>query len=387
MGNLLGIILFVLALTIAIAIHEGGHYITAKWFGMKVERFFIGFGPTMWSFRRGETEYGIKWFPVGGFCKIAGMSPYEDDANFLESERRRPGDPPPEPVPPERQFRFKPAWQRWIVLAAGSVTHFIVAFLLLVLLLVGIGIPRVTNQVAAVIPEGPDGQATAAAQAGLRPGDRIVAVDGRRVDDDTSVRDAMAGTAGRQVSLTYQRDGQTRTTTLTPGSGGPGDRGFLGVEQTIETFRHDPVSGTVAATTQLWDITRLSVVGLGSLFQGLADRIEQPPAAEGGGGGGGGPIGIVGIARIAGDAVASDQWIGFLLLVVQFNVIIGVMNLLPIPPMDGGYIAFLAWEKLSGRPVDLRKVAPAMMLIVGLLLMLTFGLVWLDITNPVESPF
>ncbi|HJW60327.1 MAG TPA: site-2 protease family protein, partial [Actinomycetota bacterium] len=149
MTSALGITLFVLALMLAIFLHEGGHFATAKFFGMKVERFFLGFGPTVWSFRRGETEYGIKALPLGGFCKIAGMSPYENDANFLEEDRstRRRAEAEAataggvgvavqprsvsEPTPPERQFRNKPAWQRSIVLAAGSITHFLVAILLI----------------------------------------------------------------------------------------------------------------------------------------------------------------------------------------------------------------------------------------------------------------
>src|SRR5262245_38601119 len=150
---------------------------------MKVERFFLGFGPTIWSFRRGETEYGIKAIPAGGFCKIAGMSPYEHDGNLLEEGWRRPGDPPPEPVPPERQFRNKPTWQRAIVLAAGSITHFIVALLLIFLLLTVIGRPsdETTNVIQEVVAEADDGTPAPAGQAGLRAGDRIVAVDGKPV--------------------------------------------------------------------------------------------------------------------------------------------------------------------------------------------------------------
>src|SRR4029450_2718265 len=137
MTSLLGIALFVLALMLAIFLHEGGHFTTAKLFGMKVERFFLGFGPTVWSFRRGETEYGIKALPLGGFCKIAGMSPYENDGNFLEEDR---SGTQGTPTPPGRQFGTKPAWQRAIVLAAGSITHFAVAILLTWIVLVAIGI-------------------------------------------------------------------------------------------------------------------------------------------------------------------------------------------------------------------------------------------------------
>ena len=187
MTSLLGITLFVLALMLAIFLHEGGHFATAKLFGMKVERFFLGFGPTLWSFRRGETEYGVKAFPLGGFCKIAGMSPYENDGNCLEEDRS--GKPAAAPTPPERQFRNKPAWQRAIVLAAGSITHFIVAILLIWMVLVAIGIG--TGQVTTTIDNTvalDGGQRSPAQIAGLKSGDQIVAVAGTPVSSFEQLR-------------------------------------------------------------------------------------------------------------------------------------------------------------------------------------------------------
>ncbi|HEV3505302.1 MAG TPA: site-2 protease family protein, partial [Actinomycetes bacterium] len=132
---------------------------------------------------------------------------------------------------------------------------------------------------------------------------------------------------------------------------------------------------------------------LGGFVTGLADRMNAPePAAPGGGGGGevrdgGGPIGIVGITRLAGQAVANNQWAIFIAILIQLNIVVGVFNLLPLPPMDGGYLAFVLWQVVTRREVDLRKVVPVAALIVGLLVMLTVGLVWLDITNPVPYPF
>src|SRR5919204_4217546 len=175
MSSLFGIVLFVLVLMLAIFFHEGGHYLTAKLFGMRVERFFLGFGRTLWSFRRGETEYGIKAIPLGGFCKIAGMSPYERDGNFLEEDRRGRDTSPQTPTPPERQFRNKPAWQRAIVLAAGSITHFLVAFLLLYVIFVASGSPVVdahgyqviSTRINAVVATTSQGQETPAKAAGL----------------------------------------------------------------------------------------------------------------------------------------------------------------------------------------------------------------------------
>jgi len=383
-----GALYFIPALAIAIFLHEGGHFVTAKWFGMKVERFFIGFGPTLWSFRRGETEYGIKLIPAGGFCKIAGMSPYEDDANFLESERRRPGDPVPEPLAPERQFRNKPTWQRAIVLAAGSITHFVVGCLLIYVILVAVGVPTVTNQLDQVISTVPgSSEAAPAAAAGLRPGDRILSVNGRPVEDFGDLHDALAGTAGGTVKLTYERGGQQTTVDIKPATitrDGQTAR-FLGVQGTRATERLGVFEGIPASLDQFWQITAASFAGLGSLFTGIADRLDTGTA--GGGGADGGPVGIVGMTRVAGQAIQAGQFAFFLMLLVQFNIFVGIANLLPIPPMDGGYLAFLAKEKLTGRPVDLRKVAPVAALIVVLLVMFTAGVLWLDIFNPISNPF
>jgi membrane-associated protease RseP (regulator of RpoE activity) len=389
--TLLGIVLFVLALTLAIFFHEGGHFVTAKWFGMKVERFFLGFGPTVFSFRRGETEYGLKAIPAGGFCKIAGMSPYEQDHNLLEEPRRRPGEPEPEPVPPERQFRNKPTWQRGIVLSAGSISHFVAAYVLIFVLLTAVGTPKTTNEIDAVVAQGSGGVAAPAGPAGLRAGDRIVALDGRPVADFDDLQAALAGTQGRAIEVVYERDGQRRTARLTPATvtGPDGQpRAFLGVQPARETVHMNPLEAVPASGAFLGQVAVASFEGLGSLFRGLADRVNPPePVAGGGGGAEEGPVGIVGIGRLAGQAAAADQWIFFLLLLIQFNVFVGIVNLLPIPPMDGGYLAFLIKEKVTGRPVDLRRVAPVAALIVGLLVTLTVGLVWLDITKPIANPF
>jgi membrane-associated protease RseP (regulator of RpoE activity) len=390
MTSLLGITLFVLALMLAIFLHEGGHFTTAKLFGMKVERFFLGFGPTIWSFRRGETEYGIKAFPLGGFCKIAGMSPYENDGNFLEEDRS--ADPAATPTPPERQFRNKPAWQRSIVLAAGSITHFIVAILLIWMVLVAIGIG--TGQVTTTIDNTvalDGGQRSPAQIAGLRSGDQIVAVAGTPVSTFEQLRAVLQSKGDQPITIEYVRDGERRSTTVTPVN--QNGRGFLGFQPSEETRRIGVLAAIPESMKLFWDTTVATVKGLGGFVTGLADRISAPepaPAGSGGGGGGvrdGGPIGIVGITRLAGQAVANNQWAIFIAILIQLNIVVGVFNLLPLPPMDGGYLAFVLWQVVTRREVDLRKVVPVAALIVGLLVMLTVGLVWLDITNPVPYPF
>jgi membrane-associated protease RseP (regulator of RpoE activity) len=409
MTSLLGITLFVLALMLAIFLHEGGHFATAKLFGMKVERFFLGFGPTVWSFRRGETEYGIKALPLGGFCKIAGMSPYENDANFLEedrSTRRARGEAaaggvgvaaPPravaaEPTPPERQFRSKPAWQRAIVLAAGSITHFIVAILLtwMVLVAIGIGTGQVTTTIDRTVPLSA-GVQSPAQKGGLQAGDQIVAISGQPVGGFDELRAALADKGDQQITIEYIRDGQRRSTTVTAAN--QGGRGFLGFQPTEQTRRIGVLAAIPESIKLFWDTTVATVKGLGGFVTGLADRMSAPEPAPGGGGGGGGevgdggPIGIVGITRLAGQAVANNQWAIFVAILIQLNIVVGVFNLLPLPPMDGGYLAFVLWQVVTRREVDLRKVVPVAALIVGLLVMLTVGLVWLDITNPVPYPF
>jgi len=390
MTSLLGITLFVLALMLAIFLHEGGHFTTAKLFGMKVERFFLGFGPTIWSFRRGETEYGVKAFPLGGFCKIAGMSPYENDGNFLEEDRS--ANPAATPTPPERQFRNKPAWQRAIVLAAGSITHFIVAILLIWMVLVAIGIG--TGQVTTTIDNTvalDGGQRSPAQIAGLRSGDQIVAVAGTPVSTFEQLRAVLQSKGDQPITIEYVRDGERRSTTVTPVN--QNGRGFLGFQPSEETRRIGVLAAIPESMKLFWDTTVATVKGLGGFVTGLADRISAPepaPAGSGSGGGGvrdGGPIGIVGITRLAGQAVANNQWAIFIAILIQLNIVVGVFNLLPLPPMDGGYLAFVLWQVVTRREVDLRKVVPVAALIVGLLVMLTVGLVWLDITNPVPYPF
>jgi membrane-associated protease RseP (regulator of RpoE activity) len=388
--SLLGILLFFLALVLAIFLHESGHFATAKLFGMKVERFFLGFGKTLWSFRRGETEYGVKLLPLGGFCKIAGMSPHEFDGNFLEQERGQ----KPEPVPPERQFRNKPAWQRAIVLAAGSVTHFVVALLLIyvLLVLVGLQVGPPTTTIQTTVSATRNGQPAPAAAAGLRSGDRIVAIDGQPVSSFDQLRTVLADKAGRRIAVSYERDGEVRTTSVVPArevdeNGKP--HGFLGISPAGTVEREGPLEGVTTSATMFKDLVVGSFKSLGGLIPGLADRIKpSAPAVDGGGGGGGSaPIGLIGIGRLAGQAVAAGQWGMFIALLIEFNVFVGIFNLLPIPILDGGYLAMVGWEAVTRRRVDLRKVAPIAAVAVSLLFVFVMVVVWLDITNPIANPF
>jgi membrane-associated protease RseP (regulator of RpoE activity) len=392
--SLIGILLFIFALMLAIFLHEGGHFLTAKLFGMKVERFFLGFGKTLWSFRRGETEYGIKVLPLGGFCKIAGMSPHEFDGNFLEVERGRKS----EPVAPERQFRNKPAWQRAIVLSAGSVTHFIMALVLIyaLIVLIGLQIGAPTTTIQTTVATTSDGKPAPAAAAGLRSGDKILAIDGQPISSFDQLRSVLTDKAGRQVSITYQRDGRTLTASLVPAlekdaNGQP--RGFLGISPSGEVVRRGPIEGIASAGSMFGDLVVGSFKGIGSLPSGLVDRLQAPaqPSNGGGGGGGGGggtgPFGLIEIGRLAGQAVSAGLWSMFIILLIEFNVFVGIFNLLPIPILDGGYLALIGWQSITRREVDLRKVAPVAAVAVSLLVVFVLVVAWLDITKPIANPF
>src|SRR5438105_902355 len=195
-----GIVLFAVVLIAVVLLHEAGHFFTAKAFGIKVEEFFVGFGPRLWSTRRGETEYGVKLIPAGGYVRIAGMNPFEE-------------------VPPERfpkTFGAKPPWQRAVVIATGPLTHFVVAVLALFVYFAAIGAMTPSKPIVASVQTTLNGHASPAAAAGLRPGDAIVALDGRSVGSLDRFVSFTRHHVGRTISLTIRRDGRILTVRTTP---------------------------------------------------------------------------------------------------------------------------------------------------------------------------
>src|SRR4029453_17536627 len=255
MTSLLGISLFVLALMIAIFLHEGGHFTTAKLFGMKVERFFLGFGPTNWVFPRGGARGGGNL--RGGHRPAGAAAP---------------------PAPGERQFRKKPAWQRSIVLAAGSITHFLVAILLIwmVLVAIGIGTGQATTTIDRTVTLNA-GTPSPAQNAGLRAGDQITAVDGNQVPTFEELRNALSRTGGKQITIDYIRDGERRSTTARPVE--QDGRGFLGFQPSEETRGAGVPAAFPQSVKLFWDTTVATVKGLGGFVTGLADRISAPGPA------------------------------------------------------------------------------------------------------------
>lgn len=377
---------FIVAIALIIMIHEFGHFVTAKTFGMKAERFFIGFGPTLWSTQRGETEYGVKALPLGGFVKIAGMSPYED---YDEDQR-------------DRTYFSKPGWQRAIVIGAGSFTHFVIAAVLLFGALAFIGQPpgaadvAVTNEIESVESGSP------ADEVGLEPGEAIVAVDGEPTPDFDALRDAIAPRPGEPVELTLEDADDTREVTVTLGEH-PDDpeQGFLGFKPTPDIPEARPLgvgeaaAATVSGEWSLPYITVVSIQGIGEALspQGLASWFatfdDEERAAEG-------PVSLVGAGQIVAELGEQGELFGVLLMLVQLNIVLGVLNMLPLPPLDGGHFAVILVEgavnwlrRLRGRTepffVDPAKLTPIALLVILFFGTIMLSALYLDIVSPASQ--
>ncbi|MDQ4143202.1 MAG: site-2 protease family protein [Actinomycetota bacterium] len=383
-----GIIIFIVSILLVVMIHESGHLLMAKLFNFKAPQFFVGFGPTLWSFKRGETEYGIKAIPAGGFVKIVGMNPYET-------------------VPPEDQPRAygnKPRWQRALVLVAGSATHFVIAFIVLLITAMTIGFPAdaPSREIAAISEQ------SAASEAGLEPGDVIVAVDGDEVQEWAEVSSFIQEHPAEDVVFTVERDGDRVDVEATIGRAlfdeagpvasaaadeelrapRPGEelRGFMGIEPDIyETYSLPAAVGKSGSL--VWQISRDSITqGIpkiftpifnGDLFAALGG--EERTAED--------PIGVVGAGRIAGQSVESGRYLELIMLIVFFTIFVGILNLMPLPPLDGGHLAVVAYEAITGRTVDIRKLIPVAAAVISFFVLLFFAVLYLDIARPVDIPF
>jgi membrane-associated protease RseP (regulator of RpoE activity) len=393
----LGIVLFVVGILISVILHEAGHFLTAKKFGMKATQFFVGFGPTLWSTTRGETEYGIKTLPFGAFVRITGMTTLDEV------------DPADEP----RAMRNKPAWQRAIVMAAGSFMHFALAFVLLLILALGIGLANDnTTTIGSVSPCVPASLtafdqgscknnlgAAPAQRAGIKPGDKIIAIDGKPVHNWTELGTAIrAQPAGQPMAVTVERDGRELTLTAVPATV-PGRRGaYLGIGDDVIFTRSNPIAAVTFAGSAFGQVVVGSAEAVAKLPAAIPDLFAKDraktPAAN--------VSSMVGAADIAGQAVASSGgWryavSDLLLILISINIFIGAVNLLPLLPLDGGHLAVLFYERirawlarLRGKPdpglVDLQKLVPVSVGVFVLLIGLAVLLMAADIFNPVHLP-
>jgi len=370
MAGTIAQVAFFVALIVVIVIHEAAHFGMAKWFGIKVEEFFVGFGPRIWSFRRGETEYGIKAIPAGGYVKIAGMNPYQET--------------PEEEVP--RTFGAKPVWQRALVIVAGPATHFVLAFLCFALWLGLVGRPVATDPIVAEVAQTLDGAVTPAAQAGLRPGDRIVGITGVDHPTDVELIRITRSHVGKPVTLRVQREDRVFTVTVTPVLATvQGQRvGRIGVVL-AEAREPAGLAGSITGGGRLVGSTLVgSVESIGRVFgpEGISrvaqllftDAPRRPSD----------PVTVVGAGRVAGQTAAGGRFWDILLIFAAINVYIGFLNLLPLPPFDGGHLAVLAIEKVRGKKVDMRKLVPISAAVAAFFVLMFVAITYLDIAKPLN---
>jgi membrane-associated protease RseP (regulator of RpoE activity) len=361
---------FFVALVVVIVIHEAAHFGVAKWFGIKVEEFFVGFGPRVWSFRRGETEYGVKAIPAGGYVKIAGMNPYQET--------------PEQELP--RTFGAKPIWQRALVIAAGPATHFVLAFLAFALWLGFVGRPVATGPLVAAVSQTLEGKISPAAQSGLKPGDRIVGIDGVEDPTDVELIHITRTHVGEPVTLRIDRDGRVFTVTVTPvlapveGK----DVGRIGVSLAAAREPEGPVASVTGGARLVGSTLVRDVENLGRVFgpEGISrigrllftDAARRPSDA----------VGVVGVGRVAGQIAATGRFWDILLIFGEINLFIGFLNLLPLPPFDGGHLAVLAVEKVRGKKVDMRKLVPISAAVAAYFVLMFVAITYLDVAKPVN---
>src|SRR5262245_23783361 len=394
--DLIGWVIFLVALLFSVMLHETGHFLTAKKFGMKVTRYFVGFGPTIWSTRRGETEYGIKALPLGGFVKIIGMHSLDDV-----------DDPADEP----RSFRRQPGWQRILVLCAGSFMHFVLAFLLIFGLAVGIGIENdnttqlgtVSTCVAANTTQLNNGTCTAkdkpspAKLAGLKTGDQVTAFDGKPVSNWNQLGDAIRqAPAGSDAAITVKRDGRTLTLHATLASVNGRSGSYLGIAPSVVFQVANPVRAVQYSGSAFGQVVVGSVKAVGALPAALPKLFSKDRGSTAAGQ----VSSVVGAAEATGAAVAANVgWqykVSFiLLLIASLNIFVGIFNMLPLLPLDGGHIAVIAWERIRAwfarlrkRPdpglVDMAKLLPVSFSVFAVLMFFGVALILADIVNPVN---
>jgi len=417
LGTLGGLpaLVVVAAIVIMIFMHELGHYLTARAAGMKVTEFFIGFGPRIWSFRRGEIEYGLKAIPAGAYVRIIGM-------NNLDQV-----DPADEP----RTYRQKSYPRRLSVAVAGSAMHFLMALVLAFVALWGYGevtaqsernwtIGEVSTaaqlqddyagvQTDDALQQLLDEGETPASAAGLREGDRVIAADGRSFEDFRDFQRFVRTHPGDTVTMTVVRDGEQFTTDVTLGelSAQGASMGVIGLAPEIPREQFGVVQAARQSVSDFGTIAVESVRGIARFFspsglsnfwtqvqQGASDEPADDSPVVGPSGGSseddGRIISIYGAARIGAQATSEEGVVALLRFLVLLNVFIGIFNLVPLLPLDGGHVAIATYERIRefGRRgryhADVTKLLPLTYAVVLLLITVGVMALYIDVVNPID---
>ncbi|WP_107056062.1 RIP metalloprotease [Streptomyces griseus] len=426
---ILGIVVFVVGLLFSIAWHELGHLSTAKLFGIRVPQYMVGFGPTIWSRNKGETEYGIKAVPLGGYIRMIGMfppgedgritarstSPWRgmiEDARSAAFEELRPGDE-------NRLFYTRKPWKRVIVMFAGPFMNLVLAVALFLVVLMGFGISQQTTTVSSVskcvIAQSENRNdcqksdpASPAAAAGLKAGDKIVSFDGVKTDDWNQLSDLIRAAPGKEVPIVVDRKGEQVTLTAKIADnqvakkdpngqivqGQYVNAGFLGFSAATGIVRQD----FDESLTWMGDRIGEAVDSIASLpakipalWNAAFDGAPREPDS---------PMGVVGAARVGGEIFTLDipptqQLAMALMLVAGFNLSLFLFNMLPLLPLDGGHIAGALWESLRRNlakvlrrpdpgPFDVAKLMPVAYVVAGIFICFTVLVLIADVVNPVK---
>jgi membrane-associated protease RseP (regulator of RpoE activity) len=423
----LGVVVFVIGVVLSIALHELGHMYPAKKFGIKVTQFFVGFGNTVWSTRRGETEYGFKSIPLGGYVKLVGMLPPAKDADPHEvrttntglftqliSDARNAEYEHVDDKDLDRLFYRKPWWQKLIVMAGGPMVNIVIAVFLFAVVFMGFGALTPTTTVQAVsdcaISDAEAGRTcqptdpqTPASKAGLEAGDRITGFNGRQIDDWDELSQVIRANGSREARIDFERDGRPMSATVATSVLARADLddptrtvevGFLGVQPREQMQRQGPL--------YVADVMGDYVEGTAKAIWHLPERmVDVTKAAFGADRDPEGPISVVGASRVAGESFTVDDptWSEraqrVLVLLAGLNLFLAMFNFIPLLPLDGGHIAGALWEavrrgfaKLRGAPdpgyVDVAKMLPVAYAMGALLMLMSVILIYADIVNPVS---
>jgi len=427
-----GVVVIVIGLLLSIALHEIGHLVPAKKFGVRVGQYMIGFGKTLWSRKYGETEYGIKALPLGGYISMAGMYPpaHEGEAGrdantgFMETMLQDSPGGVATHESDERVFYKLATWKRIIIMLGGPFMNLLIGILLYAIVLCGFGTAQLTSSLGEVseclIPASSsatectsdDPQAPAAA-AGLLPGDRILSIDGVTVSTADAVREIIQASPGEDLELVIDREGAKKTITATPeltvqyvtddngepvldgnGDATTAEVGMLGISFAAEIVQ-EPLTAVLPAVGD--NIVRVAgiILRLPEKLVGVAKAAFGPEERDPNG-----PIGVIGIGRIAGEisslenVPAEQRAAGLIGILASLNIALFVFNLVPLMPLDGGHVAAALWESIRRRvallfgrrdpgPVDISKLLPLTMAVSVVLGLMTVLLMYADIVKPI----
>ncbi|MGH3731853.1 MAG: M50 family metallopeptidase [Acidimicrobiales bacterium] len=368
--------------------HEFGHFITAKRAGLLVTDFFVGFGPILWSTIRGETRYGIRALPLGGYVKVPGMTWGA-------------------PVPPDeeaRTYRDASYPKKVIFASAGSIMHVIMALVLAWVALTFIGTPSTTHVGVASFTPWQGHRENAAQRAGLHVGDQIVKIDTTTITNIDQLTNILHGSAGKRLVLVVDRDGRYLTLHATPVNGRTikegGQRlpahGYIGIEVEDLTVHTSPFAAIPDSFTQvggyIGDAAHAMVhVFSPGEFASLFHQVTNAKAATNPKNQDARPESIVGVVRIAAQGAQAGA-LPLITILAAVNIFVGVLNMLPMLPLDGGYVAIATYERLRSRRgvryrADINKLAPVVYAFMSVLLVLFACTLYLDIAHPIPNPF